>query len=86
MNLDGVSPSFANVTFSTGSYTLGQQEQSSGGTLHLLAGGPGIPATLTVAADSDTISAPVSLDSNVIAAPAAGSQLTISGEVAAPAG
>jgi len=75
VNLDGVSPSLANVTFnSTGSYTIAQ---GSGGTLHL-ANGPS-PTTLTVAAGSHTISAPVALDSSVIVLPTTGSRLTISG-------
>ena len=77
VNLDGVSPSLAGVTFdSTGGYTIAQ---GSGGTLQLANGAS--PATLTVSAGSDTISAPVALDSNVIVLPAAGSQLTISGGI-----
>ena len=51
----------------------------TGGSL-LLDNGAG-PATLTVAAGSHTISAPVVLDSNAVAIPAAGSQLTISGAI-----
>ena len=75
VDLNGASPSLADATFdSTGGYAIAQ---GSGGTLQL-ANGAGA-ATLTVAAGSDTISAPVALDSNLIAAAAAGSQLTISG-------
>ena len=77
VNLDGASPSLADVTFSgTGSYTIAQ---GSGGTLQLDNGAS--PATLTVSAGSDTISAPVALASNVTVLPAAGSQLTISGGI-----
>ena len=39
------------------------------------------PATLTIAAGSHRIGAPVVLDSNAVAIPAAGSQLTISGAI-----
>ena len=78
VSLDGASPSFAVVTFGGTGYTIGQQ--GSGGTLHLVSGTSA--ATLNVAASSsDTISAPVALDSNVTVVPAAGSQLNISGGV-----
>ena len=80
VNLNGVNPSFADVTFNSGNYTLGQQ--GSGGTLQLHSASG--PATLTVVAGSDTISAPVALDSNVALLPAAGSQLTISGAISGP--
>ena len=80
VNFDGVSPSFADVTFSASGYSIGQQ--GSGGTLQL--GSAASPATLTVAAGSDTISAPVALDNNVTILPAAGSQLTISGGISGP--
>ena len=77
LNLNGASPSLAGVTFnSTGSYTIAP---GSGGTLHLAGGAS--PATLTVVAGSDTISAPVELDSNALIAPALGSALTISGAI-----
>ena len=78
VNLDGASPSLAGVTFNGTGYTIGQQ--GAGETLQL-AGSAG-PATLIVAAaNSDTISAPVALESNVTVLPAAGSQLNISGGV-----
>jgi fibronectin-binding autotransporter adhesin len=77
VNLNGVSPSLANVTFnSTQSYTIAP---GSGGTLQLANGAS--PATLTVAAGSHTISAPLTLGSNVTVVPAAGSRLTVSGGV-----
>ncbi len=77
VNLDGVSPSLADLTFdSMGGYTIAQ---GSGGTLQLDNGDS--PATLIVAAGSDTINAPVLLDSSVLVLPAAGSQLTISGGI-----
>ena len=77
VNLDGVSPSLADVTFdSTASDTIAQ---GSGGTLQLANGAS--PATLTIAAGSPTISAPLTLESNVTVIPAAGSQLTIPGGV-----
>ncbi len=78
--LDGVSPSFADVTFSGTGYTMVQQ--GSGGAL-LLANGNGA-ATLTAAAGEDTIGVPVVLQSNVVALPAAGSQLTVSGGISGP--
>ncbi len=78
VSLDGASPSFTVVTFGGTGYTIGQQ--GSGGTLHLVSGTSA--ATLNVAASSsDTISAPLALDSNVTVVPAAGSQLNISGGV-----
>jgi autotransporter-associated beta strand protein len=77
VNLDGESPSFADVMFSGTGYTIAQH--GSGGTLQLANGANS--ATLTIAAGSDTISAPVALQSNVNVLPAAGSQLTISGGI-----
>lgn len=77
VNLDGASPSFADVTFNGTGYTIGQQ--GAGGTLQLANGAS--PATVTVAAGSDAISAPLELASNVTFLPAAGSQLTISGGI-----
>ncbi|MGO9115920.1 MAG: dockerin type I domain-containing protein [Thermoguttaceae bacterium] len=77
VNLDGVSPSLANLTFdTTGNYTIAQ---GSGGTLQLANGTS--PATLAVAEGSDTISAPVALDSDVAVLPGTGSQLIISGGI-----
>jgi autotransporter-associated beta strand protein len=77
VDLNGANPSIADVTFnSTGGYTIAQ---GSAGTLQLANGGG--PATLSVTAGSATISAPVALDSDVVATVAAGSQLTISGGI-----
>jgi autotransporter-associated beta strand protein len=78
VDLDGVSPSLADMTFdSTSGYTIGQ---GSGGALQLDGGAS--PATVTVMSGSHTISAPVALDSDVALLPAAGSQLTLSGGIA----
>ena len=79
VNLNGASPSVANLTFnSTASYTIATGG-TGGGTLQLANGSS--PATLTVSAGSHTISAPLALGSNVTVVPAAGSQLTLSGGV-----
>jgi autotransporter-associated beta strand protein len=75
IDLDGVSPSLAAVTFSgTSGSTIAQ---GSGGSL-LLNNGTS-PALLTVSAGTHTIGAPIVLDSNVTLLAAAGSQLTIAG-------
>ena len=77
VNLDGANPCVGNVTFnSLGSYTIAQ---GSGGTLQF-DGGAG-PAMLAAVAGSHTISAPVALQSNLLVSPAAGSQVTISGDI-----
>ena len=78
ISLNGANPSLAAITFnsSTTSYTI---SGTGGGVLHLANGGTS--ASITVSSGSDTISAPLSLDSNVTVLPAAGSQLTISGRI-----
>ena len=82
VTLDGASPTLASVTFnSAGGYTIAQ---GSGGTLQLANGAS--PATIGVATGSDTISAPLALESNVTILPAAGSQLTLSGGVSGAGG
>ena len=74
VRLDGASPSLAGLTFAdSGSYTIAP---GSGGTLHLASA-----ATVTVVAGVQTISAPVTFDSNVTISSAAGSSLTLSGAV-----
>jgi autotransporter-associated beta strand protein len=77
-SLDGASPTLAAVIFNSNSagYTIAV---GSGGTLHLNNGNS--PASLVVQNGRHTISAPVALDNSVIVAPAAGSQLSISGAI-----
>ena len=77
IDLNGESLSFASVTFSTDGNAVAQQ--GSGGTLDLANGANS--ATLTVTGGSDTIAAPVDLQSNTSVLPAAGSQLIISGDI-----
>jgi autotransporter-associated beta strand protein len=82
VNLDGASPSVAGITFDNSStgFTIAQ---GLGGVLHFANGGTS--AIITVVAGSHTISAPLQLDSNVTILPAAGSELTISGNVSGAA-
>ena len=78
VSLDSASPSVAGVSF-TGS---GGDEiaQGSGGTLQLDNGGS--PATVSViAGTTDTISAPVALQSDAVLTPGTGSQLNVSGNI-----
>jgi hypothetical protein len=80
VDLDGVSPILADVTFdSAGSYTIGE---GSGGTLEL-AGGTS-PATLTVIEGTHTISAPLTLQSDIMLHTDAGGRLTLSGGITGP--
>ena len=82
MNLDGASPSLADVTFSsTDSYTLAQ---GSGGTLQLANGGSS--ASISITSGSDAINAPVVLDDNVNVTAASGTSLTISGAISQSGG
>ncbi len=77
VTLDGASPSLAGLTFGdAGGYTIAE---GSGGALHLANGSA--TAAVTVAAGTQTISAPVVLDSNVTISAAAGTVLTVSGPI-----
>ena len=77
VTLDGASPSLAGLTFGdAGGYTI---SQGSGGALHLANGSSS--AAVTVAAGTQTISAPIMLDSNVTISAAAATVLTVSGPV-----
>jgi autotransporter-associated beta strand protein len=80
VELNGASPSLGAITFQSGSDST--IAQGAGGSL-LLSNGAS-PATVTVAAGADTISAPLALESNVTLLPAAGSQLTLSGGISGP--
>jgi autotransporter-associated beta strand protein len=75
--LNGSSPHVAGLTFnSAGSYTI---SQGTGGTLNLDAGAG--TAAVIITSGNHVISAPVTLDSNTSIAPAAGTQLTVSGNI-----
>ncbi|HEX3999112.1 MAG TPA: autotransporter-associated beta strand repeat-containing protein [Pirellulales bacterium] len=63
----------------SGTYTIAPSPTAPGNTLALSNGGSSFTATLTNATNNNTISAPVSLVSNVIADVATGTQLTLSG-------
>jgi hypothetical protein len=77
VTLDGASPSLAALTFGdAGGYTIAQ---GSGGALHLSNGSAA--ATVTVVDGTQTISAPVVLDSNVTFSAAANTVLTVSGPI-----
>jgi hypothetical protein len=77
VTLDGASPLLAGIDFAdAGKYTIAQ---GTGGTLHLANGTS--TATVTVLAGTQTISAPVIFDSNVAISAAAGSKLTVSGDI-----
>jgi autotransporter-associated beta strand protein len=80
VTLDGASPSLKSITFNTtggGGYTIAQ---GTGGTI-LLNGGAGL-ATITDSAGSDTISAPILLDTNAsVSVASAADTLTISGGI-----
>ncbi len=77
VSLDGADPSVAGISFAGSGGD--EVAQGSGGTLQLDNGGS--PATVAASAGSNTISAPVALLSNVVLAPAAGSQLNVSGNI-----
>ncbi len=75
VTLDGASPSLAGLAFGdAGGYTVAE---GSGGALHLANGSSSV--AVTVAAGTQTISAPIVLDSNVTISAAAGTLLTVSG-------
>ena len=75
VHLDGAAPSLAALNFTGGSHTIAS---GTGGTL-TLNGGAG-PATVTASSGSDSITAPVQLGSNAIAAvTGAADTLTLSG-------
>jgi hypothetical protein len=77
VTLDGASPSLAGLTFGdSGGYTIAP---GSGGTLHLANGSAA--AAVTVAAGTQTISAPVVLDSNVTISAAANTLLNVTGPI-----
>ena len=82
VDIDGVSPSLSGMTFTGGNYVLGQA--GAGGTCNSTTVNG--PATLDVAAGSDADRAPVTLAERRPVAPAAGSQLTISGGISGPGG
>jgi autotransporter-associated beta strand protein len=77
VTLDGASPALAGITFdnSTTSYTIAQ---GTGGSVTLQASGQ---ATVSVLAGTHAISAPVGLLSNTSFSIAAGSSLTVSGDI-----
>jgi hypothetical protein len=77
VTLDGASPSLAGLTFGdAGGYTIAQ---GSGGTLHLANGSA--TATVNVVAGTQTITAPVVLDSNITISAADKTVLTFSGPI-----
>ena len=79
VTLNGANPTLAGITFSSSGgdgYTIGQ---GTGGTLYLDNGGN--DASLAVPAGSQTIAAPLALDSSVSIVAAAGSRLAISGPI-----
>ena len=77
VSLNGSSPSLAGITFSGGSgYTIAQ---GSAGSLQLSSSTAA--ATVTAVNGNPTISAPVTLDSNVEVSATTGSTLTIAGNV-----
>jgi len=79
VNLNGASPSLKAITLNDtffGTYTIAQ---GSGGTLHLNGGNS--TATVTNSAASNTISAPIELDSSANFSVASGLTLTVSGAV-----
>ena len=77
VSLNGANPSVAGVAFiASANQTIAQ---GSGGTLQLDNGSSS--AAITVAAGSQTISAPILLSSNLVISPVAGSQLTLSGGI-----
>ena len=79
ITLDGANPSLAGLAFNSGDNGFTIAPGEPGGTLTLDNGTA--TASIAVAAGSQTISAPVALESNVVVVPAAGSQLTISGAI-----
>ena len=77
-DLGNFSPSIAGLSF--GPNALNYDIESSGsGALHL--NDASSNATITVSAGSQTIAAPLALDSSVLVAPASGSRLAISGPI-----
>ena len=79
--LDGADPSLAGVTFNNAAmgYTIAQ---GSGGGLTLQGGGtPSGPATVTVMAGNDIISAPLHLAGDTTFSAAAASSLTVNGAI-----
>jgi hypothetical protein len=77
VTLDGASPSLAGLTFGdSGGYTIAE---GSGGALHFVNGSSS--AVLTIAAGTQTISAPVVLDSNITISAAASTVLNVTGPV-----
>ena len=79
VTLDGASPNLAGLTFGdSGNYTIAQ---GSGGALHLANGSAA--AAVTVTAGTQTITAPVVLDSNITISAAAGTLLNVTGPITA---
>ncbi|MGO9110783.1 MAG: beta strand repeat-containing protein, partial [Thermoguttaceae bacterium] len=80
VTLDGANPSLGGLTFNSADsgFTIAS-DAVMGGTLCLNNGTNS--ANIVVSAGSQTISAPLLLDSNVVVVPTAGSQLTISGPI-----
>jgi autotransporter-associated beta strand protein len=84
ITLGSADPNLAGLTFNSGSNGFTIAPGEAGGTLTLDNGTASV--NIAVAAGSQTISAPVVLESNVVVAPAAGSRLTMSGPISGTGG